>query len=213
MDRNPLAAAIDGQKGAHSWGHRAPAARAFARLLDEEVKKMPRTLKNRTTRADRIRKVKAGLQKYYASTPLVLAGTSYQPAGLQAFLQADVDANDAATKAKASLRQTAKDAKSTDQATDPVLTAIHSQVEAQYGAAPNADTVRADFGYARKTRQPLTAEQKAAAAAKRKATREARHTMGPKEKSKIHGTVVSSSPTSTGSSGASPSGSTNKSNP
>jgi hypothetical protein len=178
------------------------------------VRTTPKTLKNRTTRADRIRKIKAGLQKYYASTPLVLAGTSYQPAALQAFLQTDVDANDAATTAKASWLQAAKDAKSTDQATDPVLTAIHSQVEAQYGGAPNAETVRADFGYARKTRQPLTAEQKAAAAAKRKATREARHTMGPKEKSKIHGTVVtSSSPAGTGSSGASPSGSTNKSSP
>ncbi|HEY8038591.1 MAG TPA: hypothetical protein VIF15_02305, partial [Polyangiaceae bacterium] len=51
--------------------------------------------------------------------------------------------------------------------------------------------VLADFGMTpRKAATPLTVEQKAAAAAKRKATRAARGTKGPKAKLGIHGAVT-----------------------
>ena len=43
-------------------------------------------------------------------------GTTYQPAALQAFLQGDVAANDASTKARANWRATVKVANSTDSA-------------------------------------------------------------------------------------------------
>jgi hypothetical protein len=198
------------------------------------VKKMPKTIKNKTTRADRIRKIKAGLQKYYATTDLVLAGTSYKPGDLQTFLQADVDVNDASTKARASWIQAANVAKSTDETTDPVLRAIRSQVQTQYGEAPNADTVLADFGYAPRKKVTTSVQTKADAITKSKATREARHTMGPKAKLQVKGVVpstggaaaepaavnttppapvVNSNSASTGSSSASPSGSTSKSSP
>jgi len=191
---------------------------------------MPKNITNKTTRADRIRKVKAGLAKYYATTPLVLAGTSYQPAGLQAFLQADIDANDASTQSRATWLNTVKTAKSQDSATNLVLRSIEAQVKAQYGEAPDADKVLADFGYAPRKKPTPTAQTKAEAAAKAKATREARHTMGPKAKAKIHGVapavvaeppqpavnptpapVVTSSSSSASSAGASPSGATNPS--
>jgi hypothetical protein len=38
---------------------------------------------NKTTRADAIRKVQAGLTKHYANVNLTIAGTSYKPAALQ----------------------------------------------------------------------------------------------------------------------------------
>jgi hypothetical protein len=48
-----------------------------------------------------------------------------------------------------------------------------------------------DFGMkAPKPRTPLTPEEKVAVAAKAKATREARHTVGPKAKAKITGATV-----------------------
>jgi hypothetical protein len=50
--------------------------------------------------------------------------------------------------------------------------------------------VLADFGISTKTRTPLTVEQKAAAAAKRTATRAARGTKGAKQKKGIKGDVV-----------------------
>jgi len=190
---------------------------------------MPNTRTNKTTRADRIRKIKAGLQKYYANTPLVLAGTSYKPADLQAFLQSDVDANDASTQARATWLNSVKAAQSTDAATNPVLRAIHAQVQSQYGEAPNADTVLGDFGYAPRRKVTKTVEVKTAAVAKNKATRTARHTMGSKQKAKVHGTVpvtpapdaqpvvstspapvVTSSPTSESPAGASPTAPANK---
>jgi hypothetical protein len=191
---------------------------------------MPKTISNKTTRADRIRKVKAGLLKYYASTPLVLAGTSYSPSELQALLQTDIDANDASTQARAKWLNTVTIAKNTDSKIDPVLRAIHAQVQSQYGEAPNAETVLADFGFAPRKKTAKTAQQKAEAAAKNQATRTARHTMGPKAKAKVHGVVtppdaasppaVSTTPgpapsssTSTASPGASPSGATNPSHP
>ncbi len=151
---------------------------------------MPSNHKSKTTRADAIRKVKAGLSKYYASTPLVLAGTSYKPAALQTFLQADVDANDASTAARANWLNTVKVAKSTDAETDPVLRAVKAQVEAQYGEAPNADSVFADFGWAPRKKPTKTVQQKTAAVAQTQATRKARGTMGPKAKAKIKGVVT-----------------------
>src|ERR1019366_1072794 len=42
----------------------------------------------------------------------------------------------------------------------------------------------------KKVRAPLTIDQMAAAAAKRAATRAARHTMGPKQKQKVKGTIT-----------------------
>jgi hypothetical protein len=51
--------------------------------------------------------------------------------------------------------------------------------------------VLADFGIKPpKVRTPMTAEQKAVAAAKRKATREARGTKGPKAKQAVHGDIT-----------------------
>jgi hypothetical protein len=55
----------------------------------------------------------------------------------------------------------------------------------------NQPDVLADFGLVpRKAPTPLTVEQKAAAAAKRKATRAARNTMGAVQKKKVVGTVT-----------------------
>jgi hypothetical protein len=61
-------------------------------------------------------------------------------------------------------------------------------VKATFGNAPD---VLADFGMPpKKARKPLTPEQKAAAKAKRQATRKARNTMGPVAKLDVVGNVV-----------------------
>jgi hypothetical protein len=144
---------------------------------------------NKTTRADAIRKVAAGLAKYYAKGTLTLAGTSYTPAALQKFLQGDIDANDASTQARAQWLNAVKVARSTDAATDPVLSAIRAAVTSQYAGASNADTVFGDFGYPPRKKVVRTVTDKATAVAKNLATREARHTAGPRQKAKIVGVV------------------------
>jgi hypothetical protein len=158
--------------------------------------------KNKTARADRIRKVKAGLQKYYGNSNLVLAGTSFTPANLQAFLQGDIDANDASMQAKAAWLDTVTIAKANDAKVDPVLRAIHAMVQSQYGEAQNAETVLADFGYSPRKKVAKSAETKARAAKQSLATREARHTMGPRQRAKVKGVLPdASAPGATASAG------------
>jgi hypothetical protein len=160
---------------------------------------------NKTTRAELIRKVQAGLSKHFPKGTLVLAGTSYTPAALQKLLQGDIDASDASTQARAQWLDAVKVAHSTAASIDPVLRAISAQVQSQHGEAANAETVLADFGYTPRRKVIKTVAVKAAAAAKSLATREARHTMGPRQKAKVVGVVPSAdAPPATASVVASP---------
>lgn len=142
---------------------------------------------SKTNRAEMIRKVMAGLAKYYGKGTLLLAGTSYTPAALQKLLQSDIDANDGSTQARAAWLEAVKEARATDATTDTVLEAIEATVKGQYAKASNADTVLADFGYPAPKKVVKTVAVKAAALAKTEATRAARHTMGKRQKAKVVG--------------------------
>jgi hypothetical protein len=130
----------------------------------------------------------AGTNKHLANvTQVMLAGGSFTPTQVTEKLQAlvklrnDVEAAKASTKAKLA-------AETTDMA--PLRTfmgAFVGFVKAAYGTSPD---VLADFGLHPKARTPLTVEAKTAAAAKRKATRAARHTMGATQKKSVKGAVT-----------------------
>jgi hypothetical protein len=66
------------------------------------------------------------------------------------------------------------------------LTALKMLVRNQLGGTAG---VQGDFGFQTPTRQTPSEETKAAAVAKRKATRAARHTMGKRQKAKVKGQV------------------------
>jgi hypothetical protein len=69
-----------------------------------------------------------------------------------------------------------------------LLAALVTVVKGSFGNSPD---VLADFGVPpKKAPTPLTVEQKAAAAAKRSATRAARHTMGTKQRQAVKGQVT-----------------------
>jgi hypothetical protein len=131
----------------------------------------------------------AGAEKHLANTTqIVLAGSSYTPAQVTAKLQQivtlrnDVDAAKATTKTKIAVEKAESPALRT------FLSALVTYVKAAYGTSPD---VLADFGvHAPKQHTPLTVEAKAAAAAKRAATRAARHTMSPKQKKAVKGDVT-----------------------
>jgi len=130
----------------------------------------------------------AGTNKHLAGTAQVmLVGGSYTPAQIAEKLQElvnlrdDVDAAKAATKAKLAAEKADMPALRT------LMEALVTFVKAAYGSQPD---VLADFGVHPKTRAPLSAVAKAAAAVKRKATREARHTMGSKQKKGVKGAVT-----------------------
>jgi hypothetical protein len=130
----------------------------------------------------------AGANKHFANaTQVTFAGGSFTPAQITAKLQAlvnlrhDVDAANATTKARLAAEKADMPALRT------FLGAFVTYVKAVFGNQP--DTL-ADFGIHPKVRAPLTVEAKMAAAAKRKATRAARHTMGAKQKKSIKGAVT-----------------------
>ncbi len=131
----------------------------------------------------------AGTEKHLTgATPVAFLGSSFTPAEITSKLQSivtlrsDVDAAKASTRAKLA-------AESADMPSlRTFMSAYVAYVKVAYGASPDA---LADFGITpKKARAVLTAEAKTAAAAKRKATRAARHTMGTLQKKGIKGDVT-----------------------
>jgi hypothetical protein len=136
----------------------------------------------------RAKQLIAGAEKVLPGvTPVGLVGSTFTPAEITGKLQAivnlraDVEAAQATARAKLA----------TEAAEMPALRTFMSafvlHVQAAYGTSPD---VLAAFGIHPKARVPLTVEEQAAAVAKRAATREARHTMGPRQKARVKGAVT-----------------------
>jgi hypothetical protein len=131
----------------------------------------------------------AGTKKHFATaSSLAFAGATLTPAQIESSLQTIIDlltavsASKAATKAKlAAWNAQAKPLRTQ-------MAAFEAFVKVTFGNSPD---VLADFGLKpNKARAPLTVEEKAAAAAKREATRAARHTMGKVQKKGVKGDVT-----------------------
>jgi hypothetical protein len=131
----------------------------------------------------------AGIPKRLTNvSTLTLMGSSFTLAQLTADLQKVVQLRQAVDAARAATQA----AVAVEAAQLPALRAIMSAfvqfLRASFGNQPD---VLADFGLEpRKAPTPLTIEQKAAAAAKREATRTARNTMGPVQKKSVKGAVT-----------------------
>ena len=130
----------------------------------------------------------AGAEKHLTgATQVVLLGSSFTPAEITTKLQSlvtlrtEVDAAKASTKAKIAAESADMPSLLT------FMSALRMYVKAAYGKSPD---VLADFGITPKARVPLTVEAKAAATAKRAATRAARHTMGQQQKKEVMGDVT-----------------------
>jgi hypothetical protein len=144
-------------------------------------------LQNTVTRAEAL---SAGATKHFpnASQSLTFGGATHTVTEVTTNLGQIVTLRTATTDAQATAK--AKVAAETTQLPPLLLfmAAFVAFVKATFGNQPD---VLADFGLPpKKARTPLTVEQKAAAAAKRKATREARGTKGPVAKQAIVGNVI-----------------------
>ncbi len=140
--------------------------------------------------ASLVKQLITGLNKHFpnGSQELLVGGATTTVAGVAGVLQAFVDNRMAVEVSKAALKAKIE----TERVQAPnqlaVIRAFESVVRSMFG---NSADVLADFGLAPdKVRTPLTAEQKAVAAAKRNATRTARHTMGTNQKKSVHGSVT-----------------------
>jgi hypothetical protein len=148
------------------------------------------TQTGKTATVSRAEALSEGITKHFpnAKQSLAFGGTTYTVTQVTTNLQEITDLRTATTDAQSS----AKAKVAAEKAQLPPLllfmAALVAFVKATFGDAPD---VLADFGLVpKKARKPLTAEQLAAAKAKRKATRAARGTVGSKKKLAIVGNVT-----------------------
>ncbi len=130
----------------------------------------------------------AGTNKHFPNGTFTLGNTAYTTATLLQVLQGLADA----LTALAAAQLGAKDALTAKQAMEAkVEPVIHAYRRFLHAAFVNATQALGDFGLEPyKAPAPRTAEQKAAAAAKAKATREARGTTSKKQKLAVKGNVT-----------------------
>ncbi|HEY8042432.1 MAG TPA: hypothetical protein VIF15_21670 [Polyangiaceae bacterium] len=148
---------------------------------------MTSTKNNRPSVTTRFTSVQTGIDKHVTGGA-TLGGVSYTSLALKAVFALAI----AAINAAAALNKQWKDAVLAAHAEELKANALYAllrnYVIAQFGKQANA--VLEDFGMsAPKPRGPMTAAAKAAAAAKREATRKVRNTLGSVQKKDVKGTI------------------------
>jgi len=144
--------------------------------------------RNKSTRQNRLRQITAGVQKHFANGPLQLGGRTFaSSADFIALLTNDIAVSDAADKAHADFREKIDAQKASRAALAPLLKYLRQQVVGLHSDSPSAAGTLADFGFLPRAVKPQTVASKAAAAAKREATRKARHVMGKVQRKAITG--------------------------
>ena len=157
---------------------------------------MSSTRESKSTTHDQDLKIIAAVDKYFASaTQMAIAGTTYTPATLKAVFQAEIDANNAADSTRAVYRQQIVEARAARGNAGDLRQELRTYILGNYGKA--AVTMLEDFGMSPKTKSGPTVKTKAEAQVKAVATREARHTMGKKQKLAITGASAATQSTST----------------
>ncbi len=130
----------------------------------------------------------AGTQKHFPSGSFTLGSTSYTAASLIPILQGFANAITAVNAVQANAKDTVATMHGVEATVGPIIQAYKRFVQVSFS---NATQTLTDFGLTPpKVRAPLTVEQKAASAAKAKATREARGTTSKKQKLAITGNVT-----------------------
>ena len=146
--------------------------------------------RNKPIRKDLLRLLISGVQKHFPSGQMILAGQTFNlPSDLVQYIQADIDATDAADKVHADWLAGVQVQRDSHQKVGPVLRALKRQVLAKFGDTQDAGSTLADFGYAPPKVSTKSVVTKATSADRNRATRAARHTMGSKQKLQVKGTV------------------------
>ena len=146
---------------------------------------------NDKTKAEALAAVQAliaGTQKHLATGTFTVDNVAYTSASMVALLQSVVDAMNAVNTAQVAAKHALTTAQGIETQVDPVIQAYTRFIQGMFASA---SPTLADFGLSpRKVPAPRTVEQKAAAAAKARATRAARGTGGKKQKAAVKGNVT-----------------------
>src|SRR5260370_12268362 len=164
------------------------------RLSKESEIIMGTKIVNKVTLEQRVRKLIAGTLKHPPAGPLTVDGQSLTADALAQVLQSLVDALAKVSAARAAWKEALNEMRVVHAKVVPFIGRYKSVLAGMYGDAP---ATLEDYGMApRKAPVPKTAEQKAAAAALRKATRAVRHTMGKRQKKAIKASAPVTKPES-----------------
>jgi hypothetical protein len=129
-----------------------------------------------------------GLQKQFPNGQFTLGNTAYTTTTLAQALQSLIDAIDAVNTAQAQATVAVAALRDTEEKVGPIVGALKLNLLAMFGDAVD---VLALFGLKpHKAPAPRTGEENAAAAAKAKATRNARGTTSKKQKLAVVGNVT-----------------------
>jgi hypothetical protein len=146
---------------------------------------------NKAARQNRLRLILSGIQKHLSGvTTVTLGGAQVALADLAKRIQADIDVSDASVQARAKLTEDIQKERASHQDLDPDLRRFKNFVLLQFGDTKDASTTLADFGFEPRKTGKKSLAVKTEAVAKAEATRSARHTMGPKARSKVKGTTA-----------------------
>jgi hypothetical protein len=130
----------------------------------------------------------AGTTKHFPTGSFTIGNTTYPSASLVQVLQGLANKLSARDGAEAGAKDARLAAETAEKQVGPIVTAYKRIVVAAFASATQT---LADFGLTPpKARTPLTTEQKAARAAKAKATRLARGTTSKKQKLTVKGNVT-----------------------
>jgi hypothetical protein len=158
-------------------------------MLRKEVKQMAKN-NNKNGKATRMAQVITGARKHFTngSQAITLEGASTTIDTVVNEFQAFIDNRAGIVAAQTAARNKVAAERAGLAAITALFAAFIAFIRNTLG--PSSEAL-ADFGIpVRKVPAPKTAEQKAVAAAKRKATREARGTKGPKAKLAVHGDIT-----------------------
>jgi hypothetical protein len=143
---------------------------------------------NRSTSLATDQKLIDGLNKHVTTIPTwVIGGASYKSADLVAILQARIASANRARDAKPVWLAAVKADRDEQAKTKTVVSGLRQALQVAFAGSVE---VLADFGLAPRKPSVTTPEQRTAAALKAKATRAARHTVGPKKKAAVKGAVI-----------------------
>ena len=139
--------------------------------------------RNKTTRANVNRKIVGAIQKHLKQ-PVTFVGVTYTPAKLAKMFQEGIDFADASDAAKKIWHVAVARERAKTEELSNVQSLLRSHLSVLFG---EASTEFFDFGFTPKAVKTVDVATKAEAVKKGAATRQARHTMGKRQKAKITG--------------------------
>lgn len=144
---------------------------------------------SKSSRSNRNRLMIFGFKKHYVATPsIIVEGIQYQTTDVENALQASIDAAAATAAAAAAFHKAVAAEGAANAKGDALYRGSKAVLVNQYKTS--LETL-ADFGITLQPAQTPDAMTVANAVVKRNATRAARHTMGSRQRSHIHGAVPS----------------------